>query len=96
MGKGKGKIIVVALIFFSAEGQAVSWSLRHNGCGACKTHHLLTLHHCQQSYDNSAGLSGPFESEYDMEKWEKALRQGVAGKTLLCRVGSTADSRRSQ
>ena len=26
-------------------------------------------------------LIGPFETEYDVEKWEKALREGVATKS---------------
>jgi hypothetical protein len=80
MQGGIGKVIVITLILFLAELQTAVASWGHNGCRLVRNHHLKTTCHCHPNYGNLAGSNDPFDTEYDVEKWEKAFRQGVARK----------------
>jgi hypothetical protein len=81
MRRGKGKVIVIALmsLFGSVHAALARWS--HSECEALRGHFLRTCH-CHPKYDDfaryRARLIGPFETEYNVENWEKAYRQGLA------------------
>ena len=83
VGKGKRKVIIIALICFLAGVNAALARRSHSDCETPRGHFLRTCH-CHPKYDGfaryRARLTGPFETEYDVEKWEQALRQGVATK----------------
>jgi hypothetical protein len=105
----KGTVIVIAVLcIFGGAHTSVTGQSR-SGCEALG--HFSRTCHCQPNYDDfaryRAGLFGPFEIEYDVEKWEKALRQGlgtqsrenfrIEGPDIPCRkpgvtVGTAAHS----
>ena len=81
MRLGKAEIIIVALVCFLAGVHASLAKPLHRACEAHRAH-VVQACHCHPKYENSARYRGQlvagFESEYDVEKWEKAYRQGLA------------------
>jgi hypothetical protein len=82
MRPGKGKVIIVAFVSLVTAGvHAASARPSHRVCDALRGHFVQTCH-CHPKYDDSARYRGRllagFETEYDVEKWEKAYRQGLA------------------
>jgi len=78
---GRGKVIVVAFAWSLAGTHAALAKPSHRACETFRGHAAQTCH-CDPKYDNSTGnrrrLLAGFETEYDVEKWEKAYRQGRA------------------
>jgi hypothetical protein len=81
MHLAKGQVIIVAFACSLAGVHAVSAKPSHRPCAALRAHVMKTCH-CDPKYDNSTWhrrrLLAGFETEYDVEKWEKAARQGRA------------------
>ena len=81
MRLGKGKAIIIAFACSVAGAQAVLAKPLHRLCAALRAHAAQTCH-CDPKYDNSTWdrqrLLAGFETDYDVEKWEKAYRQGRA------------------
>jgi hypothetical protein len=77
----RGKITIVAFGCFVAGVHAVLAKPSHRACEALRAHVVQTCH-CHPKDDNSARhrrrLIAGFETEYDVENWEKAYRQGLA------------------
>jgi len=77
---GKHKIIIVALACSLAGAHAALARPSHRACETLRGHAAQTCH-CDPKYEESIRyrrrLAG-FETEYDVEKWEKAYRQGQA------------------
>jgi hypothetical protein len=86
MRLGKGKVIIVAFVSLVTGMHAASASSPHRACGALRGHfaqtHFVQICHCHPKYNDSTRyrehLLAGFETEYDVEKWEKAHRQGLA------------------
>lgn|SRR5215470_1801563 len=94
MHLGKGQIIIVLLACFVADIALAR--PQHRTCEALRGHGAYSCH-CDSKYDDSRRsrrrLLAGFETEYDVEKWEKAYRQGHAqwgspSKQRRCGVGS--------
>ena len=81
MRLGKGQVIIVAFVCSVAGVQAVLAKPWQRLCVAQSAHIAQTCH-CGPKYDRSARyrrrLIAGFETEYDVEKWERAYRQGRA------------------
>jgi hypothetical protein len=81
MRLGKGQAIIVAFACSLAGVHAALAKPSHRSCAVLKAHAVQTCH-CHPKYDNSTWdrrrLLAGFETEYDVEKWEKAYRQGRA------------------
>lgn len=81
MRLGKGKAIIIAFACSVAGVHAVLAKPPHRPCAALRTHAAQTCH-CDPKYGGSSWdrrrLLAGFETEYDVEKWEKAYRQGRA------------------
>jgi hypothetical protein len=77
----KGTGFIVALACFVAGVPAVLAKPSHKACEGLRAHFVQACH-CHPKYDNSTRYLGRhiagFETEYDVEKWEKAYRQGLA------------------
>jgi hypothetical protein len=80
MHLGKGQVIIVAFVCSVAGVQAVLAKPSQRPCVAQSAHIAQTCH-CGPKFDHSARyrrrLISGFETEYDVEKWEKAYRQGL-------------------
>jgi len=81
MRLGKGKVIAVAFVYFVADVHVALAKPSYIPCAPLRAHAAQTCH-CDSKYDRSAWdrrrLLAGFETEYDVEKWEKAYRQGLA------------------
>jgi hypothetical protein len=77
----KGKAIIVAFACFLAGVHVVLAKPPHRACETLTGYGAQTCH-CHSKYNNSRRyrrrLLAGFETEYDVEKWEKAYRQGHA------------------
>jgi hypothetical protein len=76
------KIIIIALVCIFGGAHASLAGQSRSDCEA--PGHFSRTCHCHPKDDFAryrAHLIGPFETEYDVEKWEKALRQGLATKS---------------
>jgi hypothetical protein len=75
----KAEAIIVAFACSLAGVHAVLAKPPHGACGALRGHRAQACY-CGSKYDDSrryrARLLAGFETEYDVEKWEKAYRQG--------------------
>jgi|SRR5215467_13563014 len=81
MRLGKGKAIVVAIACSLAGAQVALAKPPHRACEALKRYGAHTCH-CDSKHGDPGRyrrrLLAGFETEYDVEKWEKAYRQGRA------------------
>jgi hypothetical protein len=81
MRLSKGKVIIIAFACSVAGVHAVLAKPSHRACEGLKGYFAQTCH-CDPRHDNSTryrrGLIAGFETEYDVENWEKAYRQGRA------------------
>jgi hypothetical protein len=82
MRLGKDKVVIVVFACFAAGAQAVLAQPSLRPCEPLSRHFVQTCH-CHPKYDTSARHRGRhpiagFDTEYDVEKWEKAYRQGRA------------------
>src|SRR5215470_1693447 len=81
MHLGNRRVIIVALACSVA---GVNIALAKPSGRACEAHrgHVARTCHCEPKHDNSnrsrQRLIAGFVTEYDVEKWEKAYRQGRA------------------
>jgi hypothetical protein len=95
MRLGKSEMIVVALICFVAGDHAALAKPSHRACEAIKDGLVQTCH-CHPKYDNPARHGGRllagFTTAYDVEKWEKAYRQGLAHRGSPPRRGRCLSS----
>jgi hypothetical protein len=77
----KGTVIIVALVSLLTGMHAALAKPSHRACATPSVHFVQTCN-CHPKYDNSTRyrrrLLAGFETEYDVEKWEKAYRQGLA------------------
>src|SRR5215470_9929526 len=79
----KGTVIIIALVCIFGGAPAGVAGQSRSDCEA--SGHFPGTCHCHAKHDEfaryRARLIGPFETEYDVEKWEKALRQGLGTKS---------------
>ena len=77
MRLGKSKAVIVALACSMAGVHVALAKPVHRGCG-----YGARTCHCEPKHDSSSRyrqrLIAGFVTEYDVEKWEKAYRQGRA------------------
>jgi hypothetical protein len=78
---GGREIIAVALLCFMTGVHAARAKPSHGACAALKGRFVQSCH-CDPKYANraryEARLLAGFKTDYDVEKWEKAYRQGLA------------------
>jgi hypothetical protein len=76
----KGMVIIIALACIFGDAHASVAGQPRSDCEA--PGHSPRTCHCRDGFAGyGARLIGPFETEYDVEKWEKALRQGLGTKS---------------
>jgi hypothetical protein len=82
---GEGNAIIIALIWLFAGAHAALARQLHSHCEAANTHrHGATLRMCHwhPKYDFQRAPLAGFETEWDVEKWEKALRDGASSSRI--------------